>query len=119
MVTRVELSAPPRKRARSCRSSPSRCRRGSGTWASSSSRSCSSSATASATSQGSAGDVDTGPPTLDNYGDALSATFFQVLRPTLRIAIIGTVLCLLIGFPLAYFIAVRCLRAGAGSCSGS
>jgi len=57
--------------------------------------------------QGSAGDVDTSPPTLDRYGDALSATFFQVLRQTLRTSIIGTALCLLIGFPVAYFIAVK------------
>lgn len=57
--------------------------------------------------QGTAGDVDTSHPTLDRYGDALSSTFFQVLRQTLRTSIIGTVLCLLIGFPVAYFIAVK------------
>ena len=57
--------------------------------------------------QGTAGDVDTSHPTLARYGDALSSTFFQVLRQTLRTSIIGTVLCLLIGFPVAYFIAVK------------
>lgn len=57
--------------------------------------------------QGTAGDVDTSHPTLARYGDALSSTFFQVLRQTLRTSIIGTILCLLIGFPVAYFIAVK------------
>ena len=57
--------------------------------------------------QGSAGDVDMSPPTLDRYGDALSATFFRVMKQTLRISITGTILCLLIGFPVAYFIAVK------------
>ena len=47
------------------------------------------------------------PPTLDRYGDALSATFFRVMKQTLRISITGTILCLLIGFPVAYFIAVK------------
>jgi spermidine/putrescine transport system permease protein len=57
--------------------------------------------------QGSAGDVDTSHPTLDRYRDALDATYFQVLRQTLRTSIIGTFLCLVIGFPVAYFIAVK------------
>ena len=57
--------------------------------------------------QGTAGDVDTSHPTLARYGDALSSTFFQVLKQTLRTSIIGTALCLLIGFPVAYFIAVK------------
>jgi spermidine/putrescine transport system permease protein len=57
--------------------------------------------------QGTAGDVDTSHPTLARYGDALSSTFFQVLKQTLRTSIIGTILCFLIGFPVAYFIAVK------------
>jgi spermidine/putrescine transport system permease protein len=57
--------------------------------------------------QGSAGDVDTSHPTLDRYRDALDTTFFQVLKQTLRTSIIGTFLCLVIGFPVAYFIAVK------------
>jgi spermidine/putrescine transport system permease protein len=57
--------------------------------------------------QGTAGDVDTSHPTLARYGDALSSTFFQVLKQTLRTSIIGTLLCFLIGFPAAYFIAVK------------
>jgi spermidine/putrescine transport system permease protein len=56
---------------------------------------------------GSAGDVDTSHPTTARYHEALNATFFRVLKQTLRTSIIGTLLCLLIGFPVAYFIAVK------------
>ena len=57
--------------------------------------------------KGSAGQVDLSNPTLDRYRDALNGTYFDVLSKTLRISIIGTALCLLIGFPMAYFLAVR------------
>jgi spermidine/putrescine transport system permease protein len=57
--------------------------------------------------QGSAGDVDTSHPTLDRYRQAFNHTFFEVLKQTLRTSIIGTFLCFVIGFPVAYFIAIR------------
>jgi spermidine/putrescine transport system permease protein len=41
------------------------------------------------------------------YGEALSGTFLQTFRNTLQISILGTFLCLLIGFPFAYWLAVR------------
>jgi len=57
--------------------------------------------------EGTAGDVEMSHPTLARYGDALTSTFFRVLQQTLRTSIIGTLLCLLIGFPVAYFIAIK------------
>ncbi len=44
---------------------------------------------------------------LDSYREALSPTFFKVFSQTLRISLIGTGLCLLIGFPFAYWLATR------------
>ncbi|MGH2966201.1 MAG: ABC transporter permease [Solirubrobacterales bacterium] len=41
------------------------------------------------------------------YGEALTGTFLDTFRNTLEISIIGTTLCLLIGFPFAYWLAVR------------
>ena len=57
--------------------------------------------------QGSAGAVDLSNPSLDRYRDALNGTYFDVLSKTLRISLIGTALCLIIGFPMAYWLAVR------------
>jgi spermidine/putrescine transport system permease protein len=57
--------------------------------------------------QGTAGDVDLSPLTLERYREAFNATFFDVMKQTLRTSIIGTLLCLLIGFPVAYFLAVK------------
>jgi spermidine/putrescine transport system permease protein len=54
-----------------------------------------------------AGDVDLSPLTLERYREAFNATFFNVMKQTLRTAIIGTTLCLLIGFPVAYFLAIK------------
>jgi spermidine/putrescine transport system permease protein len=50
-----------------------------------------------------------GAPTLANYRRALntSGPLFAVFRQTLRVALLGTVLCLLIGFPVAYWIATK------------
>src|SRR5688572_16038952 len=48
---------------------------------------------------GSAGRVDLSNPNLDQYSEALSDTFFTVLKQGMRTSIIGTVLCLLIGLP--------------------
>ncbi len=45
--------------------------------------------------------------TLDNYVRALDPLYLGVLGYSVRIAFITTVICLLIGFPAAYFIATR------------
>ena len=44
---------------------------------------------------------------LGRYGEALSGTFLQTFRNTLQISILGTLLCLVIGFPFAYWLAVK------------
>ena len=44
---------------------------------------------------------------LDNYRNALSGDLFDVFTRTLRISILGTALCLVIAFPLAYWLAVK------------
>jgi spermidine/putrescine transport system permease protein len=44
---------------------------------------------------------------LDRYHEAFTDTFRRVFGQTLRISVTGTVLCLVIGFPVAYFLAVR------------
>jgi spermidine/putrescine transport system permease protein len=41
------------------------------------------------------------------YGEILQPTFFKVFTSTLQISIVGTALCFLIGFPFAYWLAVR------------
>ena len=47
---------------------------------------------------------------FDNYSNTFSDTFNRTFVATMRIAVIGTVLCLLVGFPLAYFLATRTSR---------
>lgn len=47
------------------------------------------------------------PLTLANYGQALSPVFLQVFWITLRTAGLGTLACLLVGFPVAYALATR------------
>ena len=44
---------------------------------------------------------------FDNYANTFSDTFNRTFIATIRIAVTGTVLCLLVGFPLAYFLATR------------
>jgi spermidine/putrescine transport system permease protein len=44
---------------------------------------------------------------LDNYRNALEGSLFDVFTRTLRISILGTALCLIIAFPMAYFLAVK------------
>lgn len=51
--------------------------------------------------------VDLGAPTLDNYREVFSDLFFGVFSGTLEIAVVATLLCLAIGFPVAYFIAFK------------
>lgn len=42
---------------------------------------------------------------LDNYGRLLNPTFLTIFVNSLEMAVVTTVLCLLLGYPLAYFIA--------------
>ena len=44
---------------------------------------------------------------FDNYRNALSGDLFEVFTRTLRISLLGTALCLVIAFPLAYWLAVK------------
>ncbi|MGW0454914.1 ABC transporter permease subunit [Gordonia sputi] len=44
---------------------------------------------------------------LDNYGEAFGADYRSTFTNTLRIAIVGVVLTLLIGIPFAYWLAVK------------
>ncbi|MGI8516034.1 MAG: ABC transporter permease [Acidimicrobiia bacterium] len=44
---------------------------------------------------------------FDNYTNTFSDTFNRTFIATIRIAVTGTLLCLLVGFPLAYFLATR------------
>jgi spermidine/putrescine transport system permease protein len=44
---------------------------------------------------------------LDRYAEAASPAFFAIFGRTLEIAVTGTVLCLLIAFPMAYWMAVK------------
>jgi len=41
------------------------------------------------------------------YAEALSGTFLQTFRSTLQISILGTLLCLVLGFPFAYWLAIK------------
>ncbi|MDL9978550.1 ABC transporter permease [Microbacterium sp. ASV49] len=51
---------------------------------------------------------------LDRYGEALSPTFFAVFQNTLWVGVAGTVLCLLIGAPVAYWMAVKAKPSSRG-----
>ncbi|NLW99956.1 MAG: ABC transporter permease [Actinomycetales bacterium] len=44
---------------------------------------------------------------LDRYREALSPTFFTTFTNTLRVGVLGTLLCLVIGIPMAYWMAVK------------
>ncbi len=44
---------------------------------------------------------------LDRYAEALSPTFFTTFSNTLWVGVVGTALCLLIGMPVAYWMAVK------------
>lgn len=46
-------------------------------------------------------------PSFDRFGEALSGTFLTTFGATLRISILGTILCLLISVPFAYWLAVK------------
>jgi spermidine/putrescine transport system permease protein len=44
---------------------------------------------------------------LDRYREALSPTFFTTFTNTLRVGALGTLICLLIAIPMAYWMAVK------------
>ena len=44
---------------------------------------------------------------LDRYAEALSPTFFATFQNTLWVGVVGTLLCFLIGTPVAYWMAVK------------
>jgi len=44
---------------------------------------------------------------FDRYGEAASPAFFAIFGRTLKIAVVGTLLCLVIAFPMAYWMAVK------------
>ena len=44
---------------------------------------------------------------LDRYREALSGSFLQTFTNTLEIALLGTLICFLIAFPFAYWLAVK------------
>ena len=46
-------------------------------------------------------------PSFDRFGEALSGTFLTTFGATLRISVLGTILCLLISVPFAYWLAVK------------
>ena len=47
---------------------------------------------------------------LQNYGEALQPIYLPVLLNTLKLALWSTVICLLVGYPIAYFIAFKAGR---------
>ncbi len=51
--------------------------------------------------------VDMAHKTLQNYRDAFSPTFFTVFKSTLKVSIIATALCFVLGFPVAYFLVFK------------
>ncbi|MGA0893875.1 MAG: ABC transporter permease subunit [Ilumatobacteraceae bacterium] len=51
--------------------------------------------------------VDLGSLGLQNYREAFDDTFFTTFKQTIRIAVIATALCIVIGFPTAYFLAFK------------
>lgn len=51
--------------------------------------------------------VNLGHLNFENYRQVFTADFFEVFRATLEIAVVATLLCLLIGFPVSYFIAFK------------
>ena len=46
-------------------------------------------------------------PTLQNYRDAFSPTFFTVFKSTIKVSVIATTLCFVLGFPVAYFLVFK------------
>jgi spermidine/putrescine transport system permease protein len=57
--------------------------------------------------QGSPGKVDLSTPTFDRYREVVHGPFRTVLWQTLQTSILGTVLCLVISLPVAYYLAFK------------
>ncbi len=51
--------------------------------------------------------VDMSSLSLDSYREVFDETFFTVFKATIKIAIYATLLCVFIGFPVAYFLAFK------------
>ncbi|MBJ7368948.1 MAG: ABC transporter permease, partial [Ilumatobacteraceae bacterium] len=51
--------------------------------------------------------VDLGQLTTANYASVFDDTFFRTFKATLRIALIATAMCVLVGLPVAYFAAFK------------
>ena len=51
--------------------------------------------------------VDLGKLTTGNYSEVFDDTFFKTFKATLRISVIATLMCLVIGLPVAYFAAFK------------
>ena len=51
--------------------------------------------------------VDMSSLSFDNYSAAFDATFFDTFKATVRIAVLATLLCTVIGLPVAYFLAFK------------
>jgi spermidine/putrescine transport system permease protein len=54
---------------------------------------------------GTPGEVDLASPGLDRYREVFDGPFTEVLRQTMRTAVVGTLLCLVVALPIAYFLA--------------
>jgi spermidine/putrescine transport system permease protein len=57
--------------------------------------------------QGSPGQVDFKHPSFERYREVFNGPFRTVVGQTLRTSLIGTALCLLIGLPVAYYLAFK------------
>ena len=57
--------------------------------------------------QGSPGRVDFANPSFERYREVLRGPFRTVLGQTIRTSLIGTILCLIIGLPVAYYLAFK------------
>jgi spermidine/putrescine transport system permease protein len=53
------------------------------------------------------GKVDLSSPTLDRYHEVVNGSFRTVMWQTMRTSVIGTILCLLVSLPVAYFLAFK------------
>lgn len=51
-------------------------------------------------------------PTLGNYAMIFSSTYLKIVLNSLKIALVGTFLCILIAYPVAYFMAKHSRKAG-------
>jgi spermidine/putrescine transport system permease protein len=57
--------------------------------------------------QGSPGQVDLKHPSFERYREVFNGPFRTVVGQTIRTSLIGTALCLLIGLPVAYYLAFK------------